>query len=74
VVLSCEIADSIMNFVIGLSQKQISENYPQITKSLPKVLDILTHSVGPWDSLSQNLRDLLKFKISPKTSQGKYEN
>ena len=71
IVLTCEIAESVMNFVMGLSQKQIPESYPQIIKRLPKVLDLLTHSVD----ISSSFKDLVNSKIFKKSSSGNiYEN
>ena len=71
IVLTCEIAESVMNFVMGLSQKQIPESYPQIIKRLPKVLDLLTQSVD----ISSSFKDLVNSKIFKKSSSGNiYEN
>lgn len=71
IILTCEIAESVMNFVMGLSQKQIPESYPQIIKRLPKVLDLLTHSVD----ISSSLKDMVNSKIFKKSSSWDiYEN
>lgn len=71
IVLTCEIAESVMNFVMGLSKKQIPESYPQIIKRLPKVLDLLSQSVD----ISSSIKDLVASKILKKSSSGNiYEN
>ncbi len=71
IILTCEIAESVMNFVMGLSQKQIPDSYPQIIKRLPKALDLLTQSVD----ISASLKDLVTSRLLKKSSsQGAYEN
>ncbi len=71
IVLTCDIAESVMNFVIGLSQKQIPDSYPQIIKRLPKALDLLTQSVD----ITSTFKDMVASKLLKKSSaQEKYEN
>jgi DNA-binding transcriptional regulator GbsR (MarR family) len=71
IILTCEIAESVMNFVMGLSHKQIPDSYPQIIKRLPKALDLLTQSVD----ITTSLKDLVASRLLKKSSsQGAYEN
>lgn len=70
IILTCEIAESVMNFIIGLSQKQIAESYPQILKKLPKTLDLLTQSVD----FTASLKYLVTSKLNKNFfSQDTYE-
>ncbi|MBT7610519.1 MAG: hypothetical protein HN576_12240 [Bacteriovoracaceae bacterium] len=55
IILSCEIAEAVINFVISVTQLDIVENHPQILKKFPKVLDLLLKGAGPLAELSNNL-------------------
>lgn len=59
ILLTCEIAESVMNFVITMAQNKSKaeylDHYEAMIKKLPRALDLLSSSVGP---LSVPLSDL----------------
>ncbi|NOT77863.1 MAG: hypothetical protein HOP07_02530 [Bacteriovoracaceae bacterium] len=76
ILLTCEIAESVMNFVITMAQNKSKaeylDHYEAMIKKLPRALDLLSSSVGPLTvplsdltaSLTNNLKENLteKFK------------
>lgn len=76
ILLTCEIAESVMNFVITMAQNKSKteylDHYEAMIKKLPRALDLLSSSVGPLSvplsdltaSLTNNLKENLteKFK------------
>jgi DNA-binding transcriptional regulator GbsR (MarR family) len=55
IISTCEIADSVTNFVIGLSQLGVHKNYSRIKKILPQVLEIKKAPLAA--TLADNLKD-----------------
>ena len=53
IIITSEIAESVMNFVIGISQKQGSINYQNIVKALPKTLEMLTNIKESGETLNE---------------------
>jgi len=76
ILLTCEIAESVMNFVITMAQNKSKaeylDHYEAMIRKLPRALDLLSSSVGPLSvplsdltaSLTNNLKENLteKFK------------
>jgi DNA-binding transcriptional regulator GbsR (MarR family) len=52
IILSCEIAESVINFVISVTQLDIVENHPEILKKFPKALELMVKSAGPLAELA----------------------
>ncbi len=61
---TCEIAESVMNFVITIAQnktreahEQYSAQYDAIVKRLPKALDMIATSAGPIADITISLKE-----------------
>lgn len=68
IITTCEIAESVMNFVITMahnkSRSEYDAHYEAMVKRLPKALDLLTQTAGPLTDFTMNIKDNLteKFK------------
>lgn len=68
IITTCEIAESVMNFVITLahnkSRSEFESQYEALVKRLPKALDLLSSSTAPLADLTIAIKDNLteKFK------------
>lgn len=68
IVTTCEIAESVMNFVITLannkSRTEYEAQYTALVKRLPKALDLLSSTTAPIADLTIALKDTIteKFK------------
>lgn len=64
IISTCEIAESVMHFVITIAQNKISETheaqYEALVKRIPKAIDLLATTAGPLSDMTVNLKD--KFK------------
>ena len=62
IILTCEIAESVMHFVSTMTQnkskKEYIDQYEQMIKKLPKALDLINSSVNSLNSLSTPLSEL----------------
>jgi len=59
IISTSEIAESIMNFIFGLAEREIPDQYPQIIKRLPKAFDLITKSVEPVDLLTNSVKTFI---------------
>ncbi|RLA64516.1 MAG: hypothetical protein DRQ88_10735 [Epsilonproteobacteria bacterium] len=59
IISTSEIAESVMNFVFGLAEREIPDQYPQIIKRLPKALDLIAKSVEPVDVLTNSVKTFI---------------
>lgn len=61
IVTTCEIAESVMNFVITIAQNKSSSEYgaqyDALVKRLPKALDLLSSTTVPLADLTMALKD-----------------
>lgn len=64
IISTCDIAESVMNFVITIVQNKSRENhlqyaahYEAIVKRLPKALDLIASSAGPLADLTISLKE-----------------
>jgi len=57
---TCEIAESVMNFVITLSQMDSAPMYSDVVQNLPKLLNVLTSGTENVSGLAQNMAKKLK--------------
>ncbi len=68
IISTCEIAESVMNFVITIAHNKSSSDqelhYEALVKRIPKAIDLLASTAGPLADLTMNLKDNLtqKFK------------
>lgn len=68
IITTCEIAESVMNFVITIAhnrtRSEYDAQYESMVKRLPKALDLLTQTAGPLADFTLNMKDNLteKFK------------
>ncbi|MBC7712705.1 MAG: ArsR family transcriptional regulator [Rhizobacter sp.] len=68
ILTTCEIAESVMNFVITMahskSRSDYDAQYEAMVKRLPKALDLLATTAGPLADFTMNIKDNLteKFK------------
>lgn len=70
IISTCEIAESVMNFVITLAHnksRELSDNhaasYDAIVKRLPKALDLIATSTGPITDLTVSLKENITERI-----------
>ncbi|MDD4973537.1 MAG: ArsR family transcriptional regulator [Bacteriovorax sp.] len=66
IISTCEIAESVMNFVITIAQNKSRENHEQyaaqyeaIVKRLPKALDLIATTAGPLADMTISLKETL---------------
>ena len=71
ILTTCEIAGSVMNFVITIAQNKSREHYEMhsaqydaIVKKLPKALDLLASTAGPLTDITLGLKDNFRETIS----------
>ena len=69
IVSTAEIAESIMNFIFGLAEREIPDQYPQIIKRLPKALDLITKSVEPVDALTNSVKSFISSRNWSKSKE-----
>ncbi|MFA6238699.1 MAG: ArsR family transcriptional regulator [Bacteriovorax sp.] len=78
IITTCEIAESVMNFVITIAQnksreahEQYSAQYDAIVKRLPKALDMIATTAGPLTDITISLKENLteRFKNNFKSSR-----
>jgi DNA-binding transcriptional regulator GbsR (MarR family) len=68
ILTTCEIAESVMNFVITMahskSRSEYDAQYEAMVKRLPKALNMLATTAGPLTDFTMNIKDNLteKFK------------
>lgn len=64
IISTCEIAESVMNFVITIAHNKIGDvqdaQYEALMKRIPKAIDLLATTAGPLSDLTVNIKD--KFK------------
>ena len=70
IISTCEIAESVMNFVITIAQNKSRENHEQyaaqyeaIVKKLPKALDLIASASGPLADFTISLKENLTGRI-----------
>ena len=70
IISTCEIAESVMNFVITIAQNKSRENHEQyaaqyeaIVKKLPKALDLIASASGPLADMTISLKENLTGRI-----------
>lgn len=67
ILLTCEIAESVMNFVINIannkSRFEFESQYDAMIKRLPKALEIIASTSGPLSELTHHLKDNFSSKI-----------
>ncbi|MBC7538172.1 MAG: ArsR family transcriptional regulator [Bacteriovorax sp.] len=66
IISTCEIAESVMNFVITIAQNKSRENHDQyaaqyeaIVKRLPKALDLIASTAGPLADMTISLKETI---------------
>jgi len=68
IISTCEIAESVMNFVITIAHNKSATDhelhYEALVKRIPKAIDLLASTAGPLADMTLNLKDNLtqKFK------------
>jgi len=67
IISTCEIAESVMQFVITIAKEKGSEHfdlhYEQVVKKLPRTLELLAMSAGPLSDITHSLKDNLTQKL-----------
>jgi len=63
IITTCEIAESVMSFVVELTQSKLPTEYPHILKQLPKTLHLLTSGVAPMANITDQVRKTLTNKL-----------
>lgn len=67
IISTCEIAESVMNFVITIAHNKAADHegqYEALVKRIPRAIDLLASTAGPLTDMTLNLKDNLtqKFK------------
>jgi DNA-binding transcriptional regulator GbsR (MarR family) len=73
IISTCEIAESVINFIMALSNLNMPHKVHMVTKRLPKVLDLLTNSVEPVESITQTLKSFLPNSFKQQSSKNRGE-
>lgn len=64
IISTCEIAESVMNFVITIAQNKTSDTvdaqYEALVKRIPKAIDLIASTAGPLSDMTLSIKD--KFK------------
>lgn len=64
IISTCEIAESVMQFVITIAkekgQEHFDQHYDKVVKKLPKTLELLAMSAGPVSEITHQLKDQIK--------------
>ncbi len=63
IVSTCEIAESVISFVVELTKSKLPEEYPQVIKQLPRTLQLLTSGVVPMANLTDQVKKSLTSKL-----------
>ena len=67
IITTCELAESVMNFVITMAQNKsrtdYEAQYEAMVKRLPKALDLLAQTAGPLTDLTMNIKENLTEKF-----------
>jgi DNA-binding transcriptional regulator GbsR (MarR family) len=61
-IYTAEIAESIINFVFEIDEKDILLKHPYLIKRFPKALELLKKSVNPVDILANSVENLINSK------------
>jgi DNA-binding transcriptional regulator GbsR (MarR family) len=73
IISTCEIAESVINFIMALSNLNMPHKVHMVTKRLPKVLDLLTNSVEPVESITQTIKSFLPSSFKQHNSKTRGE-
>ncbi|WP_372654268.1 GbsR/MarR family transcriptional regulator [Halobacteriovorax sp.] len=63
IVSTCEIAESVISFVVELTKSKLPEEYPQVINQLPRTLQLLTSGVVPMANLTDQVKKSLTSKL-----------
>ena len=67
IISTCEIAESVMNFVITIAQNKAVETYDAqyeaLVKRIPKAIDLLSSTAGPLSDITMNVTGKIKDKF-----------
>lgn len=55
IIATCEVAESVMDFVMKLAQHHVSGEYTKVLKKLPSAFDLLLKTTAPLGELKSNL-------------------
>lgn len=76
IISTCEVAESVMNFVIQTVQNKLSNgnahNYDTLIQKLPKTLDVLSSTAMPLADITLQIKDNLTKKFTSNI-KGMYE-
>ncbi|MBT3584450.1 MAG: ArsR family transcriptional regulator [Halobacteriovoraceae bacterium] len=68
IISTCEIAESVMNFVLNVSKLELPSDYSAVVRRLPKALDFLSASTlaakEPLAQMTNNLKSNIKNQLS----------
>lgn len=59
IISTCNIAESVMNFVISMGQMGVSQKIESVVHKLPKVLSTLTHSTETVEGISKSIKSIM---------------
>lgn len=63
IISTCEIAESVMNFVVELTKSKLPEEYPQVIKQLPRTLQLLSSGMVPVANITDQVKKSLTNKL-----------
>jgi len=63
IIQTCEVAESVMTFVIKLTQSDYAQSYQTVLSKLPKTLDLLVKTSAPIGQLTEDTRNYFAGKL-----------
>jgi DNA-binding transcriptional regulator GbsR (MarR family) len=63
IILTCELAESVIKFVVNLSNLQIPKDYPVVVQKLPLALDLISQSAQPLVSFTTQIKSTWADKL-----------
>ena len=59
IILTCDVAESVIKFVIGITQLENSEHYKMALQKLPRTLDLLIKGAAPISDFAGQITDTI---------------
>lgn len=70
IIATCEVAESVMEFVMKLANHHVGTEYTKVLKKLPGALDLLLKTTGPLGEIAGGLKNNLTSKLLKGLDQG----
>ncbi len=63
IIQTCDVAESVMKFVITLTQSEYTTGYQAVLSKLPRTLDVLVKSAGPIGQITEETKSYFSGKL-----------